>query len=84
MARSIARMEADIDLIVDVDPDEAQLLLELVETMIEETYVRRAERQARIAKVKALAVAKEQERQRAKAGAAAPGGTPAQPKATRT
>ena len=57
-----AHMEADINVIVEVDPDEAQLLLELVETMIEETYVRRAERQARLAKVSALAA----EKQRAK------------------
>jgi hypothetical protein len=61
-----AHMEADINQIVEVDPDEAQLLLELVETMIEETYVRRAERQTRLAKVKALATEKEQERKGAK------------------
>jgi hypothetical protein len=57
-----AHMEADINLIVDVDPDEAQLLIELVETMIEETYVRRADRQERLSKVKALAAAKDQAR----------------------
>lgn len=57
-----AHMEADINVIVDVDPNEAQVLLELVETMIEETYVRRAERQARLARVTAIAVEKELDR----------------------
>lgn len=57
-----AHMEADINVIVDVDPDEAKLLIELVETMIEETYVRREQRKNRLQQVKALADAKEQER----------------------
>ena len=57
-----AHMESDISLIVDVDPSEAQLLIELVETMIEETYVRRDERRRRIERVTALATAKDRER----------------------
>lgn len=61
-----AHMEADINVIVDVDPDEAKLLIELVETMIEETYVRREQRMNRLAQVKALADAKEQERKQSK------------------
>jgi hypothetical protein len=51
-------MESDINVIVDVDPNEAQVLLELIETVIEETYVRRAERTARLEKVKAIAAEK--------------------------
>jgi Domain of unknown function (DUF4145) len=54
-----AHMEADINVIVDVDPNEAQVLLELVETMIEETYVRRADRQARLARVTQIAAEKD-------------------------
>lgn len=57
-----AHMEKDIDVIVEVDPDEADLLIELVETMIEETYVRREQRRRRLEQVAALAQAKEQER----------------------
>jgi hypothetical protein len=53
-----AHMEADIDVIVDVDANEARVLLELVETMIEETYVHRAERQARLTRVSAIAAEK--------------------------
>jgi hypothetical protein len=60
-----AHMEADISVIVDVDPNEAQLLLELVETMIEETYIRRDDRKNRLNRVTALAVAKDQERRSA-------------------
>ncbi len=57
-----AHMEADINLIVEVDPDEAQLLIELVETMIEDTYVQRDARQRRVKSVKELAEAKTQAR----------------------
>src|SRR5487761_181118 len=53
-----AHMEHDINVIVDVDSGEAQLLLELVETVIEETYIRRAERQARLERVAAIAAEK--------------------------
>ncbi|MBB6091906.1 hypothetical protein HNQ60_000752 [Povalibacter uvarum] len=60
-----AHMEADIDVIVDVDPGEAQLLIELVETMIEETYERREQRKTRLQKVTDLAAAKEQDRKAA-------------------
>jgi hypothetical protein len=65
-----AHMEADINVIVDVDPDEAGLLIELVETMIEETYVRREQRRSRLQKVAALSQAKEQERKTLAATAA--------------
>jgi hypothetical protein len=57
-----AHLEADINVIVDVDPDEAKLLIELVETMIEETYVRREQRRIRLQHVKILADEKEQQR----------------------
>jgi hypothetical protein len=61
-------MEADIGVIVDVDPNEAQVLLELIETMIEETYVRRAVRQARLARVTAIAAQKEVDKKAPAAG----------------
>jgi hypothetical protein len=44
-----AHMEADINVIVDVDPNEAQKLIELVELLFKEWYVARHERQQRLA-----------------------------------
>jgi len=54
-----AHMEVDINVIVDVDPDEADLLINLLEQLFAEWYVARYERAERMAKVKALAVAKD-------------------------
>ena len=42
-----AHMEADINVIVDVDPNEAELLVGLVETLLREWYVETEERKAR-------------------------------------
>lgn len=53
-----AHMEKDIDVIVDVDPNEAALLIGLVETLLKEWYVARAERQARMGAVIAAAASK--------------------------
>lgn len=51
-----AHMEKDVDLIVDIEPGEAQVLIELIEMLFEEWYVARqvrAERLARVASVSA-------------------------------
>jgi hypothetical protein len=53
-----AHMEKDVNLIVDVDPDEARLLIELIETLFEEWYVARHDREQRMQKIKASADAK--------------------------
>ena len=53
-----AHMEKDINVIVDVDPDEAKLLIGLVETLLSEWYVARYERQKRMDAVVAAAAAK--------------------------
>jgi hypothetical protein len=53
-----AHMEKDINLIVDVEPMEAQLLVELIERLIEDWYVNRHEHNARMDKVIAAAKAK--------------------------
>jgi hypothetical protein len=50
-----AHMEKDISVIVDVDPGEADLMIQLVETLIEEWYVNRFEREQRMAKLVAVA-----------------------------
>ena len=52
-------MEKDINLIVEVDADEAGLLIQLIETLLEEWYVQRHERQQRMAKIKVAAATKD-------------------------
>lgn len=54
-----AHMEKDIDVIVDVDPDEAAQLIGLVETLIEDWYIARHERELRMSKLVKVAAAKE-------------------------
>ena len=46
-----AHMEKDIDLIIPVDPGEAQALIELVEMLFEEWYVAREKRRQKLAKI---------------------------------
>ena len=53
-----AHMEQDINVIVDVEPDEAGVLIGLIETLIEEWYVHRHERAERMSKIVAVAAAK--------------------------
>lgn len=43
-----AHMEKDINLIIEVDPPEAQLLIDLIETLLTEWYVNRYERQQKM------------------------------------
>lgn len=54
-----AHMEKDINLIVDVDPDEAQTLIDLLELLFEEWYVARQDRRERLAKLGLVAKAKD-------------------------
>lgn len=53
-----AHMESDISLIVDVDPGEAQALIELIEMLFEEWYVARHTRDEKLARVKMIAAEK--------------------------
>ena len=62
-----AHMEADIDLIVDVDPGEAQVLIELIESLIDDWYVEAHKRSARFASAVALAADKDGQLSTAKA-----------------
>jgi hypothetical protein len=57
-----AHMEKNIDIIVEVDPEEANLLIQLIETLLTEWYVARHDRNQRMAQIKAVAAAKEAER----------------------
>jgi len=53
-----AHMEKDINLIVDVEPEEADLLIRLIEVLLEEWYIRRYEREEHMQKVIESAKAK--------------------------
>lgn len=66
-----AHMEKDINLIVDVGPGEAQLLVELIERLIEDWYVERHEHDARMDKMIAAAQAKTAQRKAPPSGAPA-------------
>jgi len=57
-----AHMEKDINLIVDVDPEEAELLLGLIEMLLKEWYVSREERKKRLQAIVNLGATKQQER----------------------
>jgi hypothetical protein len=50
-----AHMEKDINIIVDVDPGEAEQLIKLIEILMEDWYITRNERQKHLASVKQLA-----------------------------
>lgn len=53
-----AHMERDINLIVDVEPGEAQALIDLLEMLFEDWYVARRKRSERLAKVTQIAAEK--------------------------
>lgn len=53
-----AHMEKDINQIVEVDPGEAQALIELVEMLFDEWYAAREKRTARLAHIESIADAK--------------------------
>jgi hypothetical protein len=53
-----AHMERDIDVIVDVEPGEAQLLIGLIEQLINDWYIVREDRRKRTEDLKKLADAK--------------------------
>ena len=59
-----AHMEKDIDVIVDVEPQEAKLLIGLIETLVDDWYVTRHERQLRLAKLVLVAQDKQQIRKK--------------------
>ncbi len=53
-----AHMEKDINVIVDVEPHEAQLLIGLIETLIKDWYIAREERKIRLSQISELAKGK--------------------------
>ncbi|MGK9433523.1 DUF4145 domain-containing protein [Pantoea agglomerans] len=54
-----AHMEKDINTIVEVSPDEATLLIEMIEMLLDEWYIARHDREQRADKMKKLADAKQ-------------------------
>lgn len=54
-----AHMEKDINLIIDVEPSEANLLLGLIEMLFEEWYIHRHEREQKLLGIVELAKSKE-------------------------
>jgi hypothetical protein len=58
-----AHMEKDINMIIDVEPEEAQLLISLIEQLVDEWYVARDERRKRAEKLKTLAISKKEGKQ---------------------
>jgi hypothetical protein len=57
-----AHMEKDVNLIVDIDPGEAQALIELIEMLLAEWYMARKQREDRLARVAAIGKQKTHER----------------------
>lgn len=55
-----AHMEKDIDIIVDVEPEEAELLIGLIEILLKDWYIARYERQQHLQSIVAVAQAKKQ------------------------
>ena len=55
-----AHMESDINLIIDVEPQEAGLLIGLIETLINDWYVVREERKKRMEAIVSVAAAKQE------------------------
>jgi hypothetical protein len=53
-----AHMEKDINLMVDVEPREAQLLIGLIETLLRDWYIAREERKARLSQIAELVARK--------------------------
>lgn len=57
-----AHMEKDINVIVDVEPDEAQLLISLLEMLFDEWYIATNERKERLKKITALKASKQEQK----------------------
>ncbi len=61
-----AHMEKDINIIIDVEPDEAETLIKLIEILIDEWYVARNRRNLHIASIEQIAAEKKSQKKPAK------------------
>jgi hypothetical protein len=57
-----AHMEEDINVIVDVEPHEAQLLVELIEILLKDWYVAREQKRLHLEAIRKLSAEKESAR----------------------
>lgn len=57
-----AHMEENINLIIDVKPEEAEKLIELIELLIKDWYITRHEREVRLQEITAIADEKDEEK----------------------
>ena len=57
-------MEKDINLIVDIEPDEAQKLIKLIELLLQQWYIERHNQQELYADIIGIDQAKQQERKK--------------------
>jgi hypothetical protein len=64
-------MEKDVNLIIDVDPEEAGLLIWLIETLFEEWYIARHDKEQKMKALVQLAQGKKQAKQNSQQDASA-------------
>jgi hypothetical protein len=57
-----AHMEKDVNVIIDVDPNEAQLLVELIEILLKDWYVAREQKKLHLKAIRKLSTKKESAR----------------------
>ena len=57
-----AHMEKDVNLMIDIEPDEAQKLLKLIEMLLEKWYIARHDEEALLTEIIGIAESKEQQR----------------------
>jgi hypothetical protein len=62
-----AHMEKDINVIVDVDPGEAEALTDLIELLFDEWYVARDKREAKLKKIQQISTLKEEAKKKPRA-----------------
>ena len=67
-----AHMEKDINLIVDVDPEEADILTRLLETLFKDWYINRHEREAHMQEIVAVAQSKNNQKLKLQEASAGP------------
>jgi len=68
-----AHMEKDVNLIIDVDPEEAGLLIWIIETLFEEWYIARHEKDKKMVAIVKLAKAKKEQKKNSQPGTSADG-----------
>lgn len=57
-----AHMEKDINLIINVEPEEANILIEIIETLFDEWYIEREKRRIRFSKIKEISAANDEKK----------------------